>query len=110
MEDFTEQIVVKRFIERNIELSVEQIINICKHLISSLDLKEPETYSECFDILAKEGIISNHNLETFKAIVKFRKLLIHAYNGMDDTIYGIYKKRLNDFRVFISEIRSYILK
>lgn len=111
MEDFTEQIVVKRFIERNIELSVEQMINICKHLVSSLDLKEPETYSECFDILAKEGIVSNHNLETFKAMVRFRNLLIHAYDGVDDTItYGIYKKRLNDFRVFVSEIRSYIQK
>lgn len=111
MEDFTEQIVVKRFIERNIELSVEQMINVCKHLVSGLDLTEPETYSECFDILAKEGIISNHNLETFKAMVRYRNLLIHAYDGIDDTItYGIYKKRLNDFRIFINEIRSYILK
>lgn len=111
IEDFTEQIVVKRFIERNIELSVEQMINICKHFVSGLDLKEPETYSECFDILAKEGIISYHNLETFKSMVRYRNLLIHAYDDMDDTItYGIYKKRLNDFRIFINEIRSYILK
>lgn len=109
IDEFKEQIVTKRFIERNIELAIEQMIDICKHFVSSMDLNEPETYSECFDILAKEGIVSEHNLDTFKSMVRFRNLLIHAYDGVDDAItYGIYKKRLSDFKVFVSEIRAYI--
>ncbi len=109
LERFKEDIVMKRFIERNIELAVEQMVDICKHLISGLDLREPETYSECFDILAKGGVILRENLETYKSMVRFRNLLIHGYDSVDDTItYGIYKKRLNDFKVFVDEIRGYI--
>lgn len=109
IDEFKEQTVTKRFIERNIELTVEQMIDICKHFVSGMDLSEPETYSECFDILAKERVIPEHNLNTFKSMVRFRNLLIHAYDGVDDTItYAIYKKRLNDFRIFVSDIRAHI--
>ncbi len=109
IDEFKEQIVTKRFIERNIELAIEQMIDICKHFVSGMDLREPETYSECFDILAKERVVSEHNLDTFKSMARFRNLLIHAYDGVDDAItYGIYKKRLNDFRIFVGNIRAYI--
>ncbi len=55
--EFQKDIVVKRFIERNLELSIEQMIDICKHFVSRLNLKEPETYSECMAILAEKGIL-----------------------------------------------------
>jgi uncharacterized protein YutE (UPF0331/DUF86 family) len=45
VEEFKKDIVVKRFIERNIELAIEQMVDICKHCISGLDLREPETYT-----------------------------------------------------------------
>jgi len=87
------------------------MIEICKHFVSGLDLSEPETYSECFDMLAKEGVILEQSLDTFKSMVRFRNILIHAYEGVDDSItYGIYKRRLDDFKIFIKEIRDYILE
>lgn len=111
LEKFKEDVVTRRFIERNIELAVEQMTDICKHLVCSLELSEPETYSECFDILAKEGVVSKDNCETFKTMIRFRNILIHVYDGVDDSItYGIYKIRLNDFKVFIREIRDYLHK
>jgi uncharacterized protein YutE (UPF0331/DUF86 family) len=111
IEEFKNNIIVKRFIERNIELAIEQMVDVCKHLVSGLDLAEPETYAGCFDILAKEAIISGHNLDKFKAMVRFRNILIHAYEGVDDSItYGVYKRHLDDFRIFIKEIRDYLVK
>ncbi len=87
------------------------MIDICKHLVSGLDLSEPETYSECFDILAEKDIIAKENVDTFKSMVRFRNILIHAYEGVDDSItYGVYKKRLDDFRALIKEIRDYLIK
>jgi uncharacterized protein YutE (UPF0331/DUF86 family) len=110
-EYFKENIVVKRFVERNIELAIEQMVDICKHFISGLDLKEPETYSECFEVLVKEGIISEKSVGTFKSMVRFRNVLIHAYDNIDDSItYGIYTKKLTDFRTFIKSIRKYLQK
>ena len=111
LEEFKENVITRRFIERNIELAIEQMIEICKHFVSGLDLSEPETYSECFDMLAKEGVILEQSLDTFKSMVRFRNILIHAYEGVDDSMtYGIYKRRLADFKIFIKEIRDYILE
>lgn len=109
LNNFKENIVVKRFIERNIELALEQMVDICKHFVSGLDLKEPETYSECFDILAKNNIIPHSTVNTFKSMVKYRNLLIHAYGEINDSItYSIFTKHIDDFRVFIKVIRDYL--
>jgi len=110
-DEFSNNVVVKRFIERNIELAIEQMIDVCKHFVSGLNLREPETYSDCFDILAEQGIIPKKITGVFKAMVKFRNLLIHAYDGVDDSItYDIYKKHLRDFRKFIDIIREYLIR
>jgi len=110
-DEFDRNIVVRRFIERNIELAVEQMVDICKHIVSSLDLREPQTYSECMDILHEAGIIGSNNLDTYRSMIRFRNLLIHGYDGVDSSItFGIYKKRLEDFRGFINEIRAFLLK
>ncbi len=108
---FREDVVSRRFIERNIELAIEQMVDICKHFISGLDLEEPETYADCFDSLAKNQVIPEKESDTFKSMVRFRNILIHAYEGVDDSItYGIYKERLGDFRAFIRIIRKYLQK
>ncbi len=107
-DEFKEDTIIKRFIERNIELAIEQMVDVCKHFISGLDLTEPETYSECFDILAGNKVIPGETVDTFKSMVRFRSILIHAYDGIDDSItYGIFSKRLQDFRTFIDTIRGY---
>ena len=105
---FAENIVFKRFVERNVELSIEQMIDVCRHFVSKLDLREPETYAECFDILAESGVVKQDDADIFKSMARYRNMIIHGYDGVDDTItYGIYKKRLNDFRIFIRLIRSF---
>ncbi len=109
-ESFRDDIIKKRFVERNIELAIEQIIDICRHIVSSLDLKEPDTYAECFSTLSKEGVIPEDNVSTFQKMVRYRNMLIHAYNGVDDSItYGIFRKNLEDFDTFVKLIRNYIL-
>ena len=57
--DFREDIVKKRFVERNIELCIEAMIDVCRHLVSSLNLQEPESYADCFRILAGSKIFGD---------------------------------------------------
>lgn len=111
LEEFKSNVVARRFIERNIELAIEQMLDICKHLVSGLDLKEPETYAECFDILSADGIINAENAKKFQAMARFRNMLIHVYDGIDNTItYGIYTKHLVDFTCFVSHLREFLQK
>ena len=108
-DEFSNNTVVKRFVERNIELSIEQMIDICRHLVSGLDLQEPETYAACFEILGNADIIPKTSVETFKAMTRYRNLIIHGYDGVEDSItFGIFKKRLGDFRTYIGFIRRYL--
>ncbi|TAL67287.1 MAG: DUF86 domain-containing protein [Bacteroidetes bacterium] len=109
--EFENNVQFKRFIERNIELCIEKMIDVCRHIVSHLNLKEPESYSECFEMLTKEGIISQEYLTTIQSMIKFRNLLIHAYEKIDDNItYGIYKKHLPDIKQFVHVIRKYNIK
>lgn len=108
---FKSDIIKKRFIERNLQLSIEEIIDICKHIVSSLDMPEPETYKECFEQLAVQCVVSKENLDVYKEMIGFRNRLIHGYEDMDEErIYGIYKKKLGDFSKFIADIRNFLKK
>ncbi|MBF0450376.1 MAG: DUF86 domain-containing protein [Candidatus Magnetomorum sp.] len=108
-ESFSKNIIFKRFVERNIELSIEQMINICKHFVSALDLQEPKSYANCFEIIADADIISKDTLQTFQLMARYRNLIIHGYDTVDDSItYGIFRKQLNDFRLFIYSVRNYL--
>jgi len=111
LEEFRRNVVTKRFVERQLELCVEQMIDICKHLVAGLDLPEPETYAGCFDILAGAGVVPENHLTVFKSMARFRNLLIHGYDDVDDAVtYGIFTGRLGDFTMFASAIRDYLRK
>ncbi|ETR68111.1 MAG: hypothetical protein OMM_10869 [Candidatus Magnetoglobus multicellularis str. Araruama] len=87
----------------------EQCINICKHFVSALDLEEPKSYANCFEIIANENIIPLESIQTFKLMSGYRNLIIHGYDTVDDSVtYDIYTKRLNDFRLFIDAVRKYL--
>ncbi len=105
-EDFQKNIVLKRFVERNLELAIQQMIDIYKHLVSRLNLREPVSYADCFEILAEEGYLSEENLEKYKNMARFRNLLIHIYEKVTDKIvYEIFQKNLEDFGFFVDEIK-----
>ncbi len=105
-EDFQKNIVLKRFVERNLELAIQQMIDICKHIVSRLNLREPVSYADCFEILAEEGYLSEENLEKYKNMARFRNLLIHIYEKVTDKIvYEIFQKNLEDFGFFVDEIK-----
>ncbi|NEX14902.1 MAG: antitoxin [Prosthecochloris sp.] len=109
LEDFQEDIVKKRFVERNIELCIEAMIDVCRHLVSSLNLQEPESYADCFRILARGSVITDARQKTFAEMARFRNRLIHIYDDVDDSItFDIYSNRLSDFDDFVNVIRGYI--
>ena len=106
---FQADTIFKRFVERNVELALEKMIDICRHMVSAIDLGEPESYAHCFELLAQAGVLPDEILETFQAMARYRNFLIHGYDGVDDAVtYGVYLKQLQDFRSFTDLIRKYI--
>ena len=109
LEEYKRNVVTRRFIERQLELCVEQMIDVCKHLVAGLDLAQPETYAGCFDILGDAGVVAEHQVPVFKAMARFRNLLVHGYDDVDDAVtYGIFTVRLGDFTAYATAIRAYL--
>lgn len=109
LQEYKNNLILKRFIERNLELAIQEMIDICKHLVSRLNLEEPSSYANCIDILVEENIISKDRAEIYKQMIKFRNLLIHTYEKIiDDKIYEIIEKHLKGFNNFAEEIERYL--
>lgn len=106
---FSANTIFKRFVERNIELAIEQMIDICRHMVAAMNLGEPESYAHCFELLTQAGVLPEAMLKTFQSMARYRNFLIHGYDGVDDAVtYGVYQRQLEDFRAFAAQIRRHI--
>ena len=93
--------------ERLLQISIQSCIDIGNHIISVKNFKKPETYSEIFEILKKEKVISEKLADKLIEMTKFRNILVHFYIEIDEKIvYDIVQTNLDDFRDFIKEIRK----
>ncbi len=89
----------------NLQISIEAMVDIGNHIISRENLGIPKTNADTFRILAKENIISSDQLSSYVAMTKFRNMVVHLYEEIDEKeIYKILQKNLDDFGKFIKSI------
>jgi uncharacterized protein YutE (UPF0331/DUF86 family) len=99
----------KAFVERYLHLAVEEVMDIANHLVSFYKWREPTGYRDLFLILKEHGIISEEYLPTFQNMASFRNMLLHRYETIDDElVFGIFKKRLDDFELFITLVLNWV--
>ncbi len=90
---------------RLLQISIESIIDIGNHIISRRGFDPPVTYSDVFEILRKNNIISAECMDKCINMVKFRNRIVHIYFEIDlNMVLKLMKEDLGDFEVFISEI------
>ncbi len=98
-------------VERLIQLSVECIIEIGEHLIIISKFKKPQTYRETFDILIKQGVVSDKLGKDLQNLVDFRNKLVHAYSTVSlDRIYKIYTEEISGISEFIKIVKKVLVK
>lgn len=103
---------LKDLAERNLQIAIEACFDIGKIIISQKMLRDPKDNKDIFVILAEAGIIGLRSLEFLTPMAGTRNILVHGYDKVDDSlVYGILKRHLNDFDIFLTEIRdSYLSK
>jgi len=98
---------LKDLTERNLQIAIEACFDIGKIIISQKMFRDPKDNKDIFVILAEAGIISLQSLEFLTPMAGTRNILVHGYDKVDDgLVYGILKRHLNDFDVFLTEIRD----
>ncbi len=75
-------------------------------------LPEPKDYKSVFLALAQAHIIRAEMTSFLSDMAGTRNILVHSYDEVDNGLmYGILKRHLNDFDLFLTEIRdNYLLK
>jgi uncharacterized protein YutE (UPF0331/DUF86 family) len=98
---------LKDLAERNLQIAIEACFDIGKIIISQKMLRDPKDNKDIFVILAEAGIIGLRSLEFLTPMAGTRNILVHGYDKVDDSlVYGILKRHLNDFDIFLTEIRD----
>ena len=98
---------LKDLAERNLQIAIEACFDIGKIIISQKMFRDPKDNKDIFVILAEAGIIGLRSLEFLTPMAGTRNILVHGYDKVDDSlVYGILKRHLNDFDIFLTEIRD----
>ena len=107
--EFIEDIIKQRFIERTLHIIIESVLDIMHHIISDLKLREPDSYADAFNVLFENKIISENTRNNGKLMAQFRNRLVQYYEKNEpEIIFGILKKHLNDIWVFINDVKKFI--
>jgi uncharacterized protein YutE (UPF0331/DUF86 family) len=100
---------MRRFVERTLHIMIEACIDIAQHIISDEQLREPANYRDTFVVLSEKGILDADDLTRFENMASFRNLLVHYYERLDDeVVFGIFKRNLSDFEIFVKRIIAYL--
>jgi len=106
-EDYQSSSDAKDIAERNLQVAIETCLDIGKIIISQEGLKEPKDNKGVFAVLAESGFLTSKNLTFMVPMAGTRNILVHGYDKVDDSlIYGILKRHLDDFNIFLKEIRD----
>lgn len=106
---YVENKLVRRTVERTLHLAVEACLDIGQHIIAQEGFRRPADNQDVFVVLAEEGIVSDELLPSLIAMAKFRNLIVHDYARIDNAIvFGILKRRLDDFDAYARAIVDYL--
>ncbi len=109
LRDYQRSVDAQDIAERNLQIAIEACMDIGKIIISVKGLSEPQDNKGIFLVLSKAGILSARSLEFLIPMSGTRNILVHGYDKVDDRlVYSILKRHLNDFEVFLAEVRDHL--
>ncbi len=71
------------------------------------ELPEPKDNKGLFTVLAEAGILSDASLKFLVPMAGTRNVLVHGYDRVEGSVlYGLIKRHLDDFGVFLKQIKD----
>ena len=90
-------------------VAIESTIDMCNHIISRNGFRIPEDYGDTFTVMGEVGAIEEAFAEELVKMAKFRNRLVHLYWEIDDRqLHEILQTRLDDFKVFLDSISTFL--
>ena len=96
-------------LERLFQLMVDAMIDVNNYLVKGLELEPPNSIQGSFEILSEHSIVSSELAIKIAPVVGLRNKIVHVYEKVDKTFFiGQFRKNINDFNQYITEILKYI--
>lgn len=84
---------------------IEAAISIANHFCARLLGKAPVSYAEAYLLLGNEGILETELANRLAQMAKFRNLLVHGYDKVNDRkVYEILCNDLDDLELFLQSV------
>jgi len=82
---------------------IEGCLTICQHISAKVFKIAPDSYSNCFELLAKNNLIPSELSTNLQKMARFRNMLIHVYWNIDyKQVFEIIQNHLVDVRKFVA--------
>jgi len=97
----------RRAIERDLQILVEIVIDVCQRLISLEGRTPATTGRKAVSACVQMGILSDY--EPYGKMVQFRNFIVHRYERVDiDILVNMVNRRMPDFEQFRNEVLTYV--
>ncbi len=105
---FDQDFLCQDAIALNLQRACEQAIDLANHVIKVYKFGLPKESRECFDMLARNGVISRELGGKLKAMVGFRNILVHQYQSLDiGILVSAIEHHLADFTEFTAAVIAF---
>jgi len=107
VKEYSKDWKIQRIVERTLQMMIELCVDIANLIIADEKFRVPTSYSDTFQVLEEEDLISDEQCNTMKKMAQFRNIIVHRYDKVDETIViNILRQNLKDF----FEYRDSVLK
>lgn len=65
-------------------ICAEACLNLCQHISAKEFATIPDSYAECFDLLAENRILDTEHAKQLRQLAGLRNLLVHLYWKVDN--------------------------
>jgi uncharacterized protein YutE (UPF0331/DUF86 family) len=97
----------RRAIERDLQILVEIVVDVCQRIVSLSGQTTPTTGREAVERCCQLGVLSGY--QPYTRMVQFRNFIVHRYERVDGSILvEMVNERLGDFERFRQEIMKYV--
>jgi uncharacterized protein YutE (UPF0331/DUF86 family) len=89
----------------NLQRAVQAAIDLATHVVSTESYGTPDSTSDAFTLLERQGVIDSNLAGRLRRMVGFRNIAIHDYQSVDPAIVeSIVEQRLGDLRALGARI------
>lgn len=109
-EEYRANPLLKRAMERLLQITIEACIDTCAILVKEMKLGLPSSDEDFIDKL-KGKVLSEENVSNLKMMRKFRNILVHGYAKIDDyKVFKILKENMADIEKLLDEVKDFLRK